>query len=186
MAEVCYTDYAVFGENEETRKVYAFMQELIRNSDNVTGNMVFQSEYNVGSCEDFVLCVNEDSLSCVRYDEGTLSGKDVLSFTVKTKYSPEHEMVESVIMKTVGHKMKYLYDSECIGCCEYRTNDSEHIVFEGGFVWDYDGFEKDLTEEDVLDIAEERFGIRFPSLEAFNEYALKTIGQEAVIEYTVE
>lgn len=56
-------------------------------------------------------------------------GAYVLRLTLATKNSPDHDYTDSAIMTAVGHRLKYYYSSECLGCGDYRTNDEEGLFF---------------------------------------------------------
>ena len=178
MSEICTTRYAVIGNIDDAEHLFAFIMD--GNADNI------RSEVLRETCKNFFLCLNEwGDRQCVGFDTA-VGRKGVVTFSLNTKNSPDHAFVAAAMHAAVGRAMQVFYDSWCVGCGDYRTNDTYRAFFDCGYVWDYEGQEDYLSLKDVLDKAESAFGRRFSSVEEVNDFVFDEVGYPVIIEYSFE
>lgn len=172
MAEMCTTNYVVFGNDVELRKVFDFIKK---------GEV---PKRNIGGIDTFFYLLNDCD---VEYVKKYSNGKDAVLFSLDTKYSPDHKYVGAAIYAAVGHEMEIFYESSCLGCGDYRTNNKDGTVMHvGKYVWDYEGQDEFPDPEGILIVAEEFFGRKFTSLDDVNEYTQEEIGRDVAFEYVFE
>lgn len=172
------TEYVIYGGQEDVHTFYIFVLNLIKGSQ-----LPFTSEKDKENYKRFIMCLDRGSVNyAVVVDQSGL-----VTMALDTENYPEHEVLDNIISAAVGHKLGYFYDSKNIRDGDYRTNDVNHIFFNGGYVWDYmDELYSGFDECEAIFLANSEFNEAFTSVDEANRFARENIGRNVIFRYKVE
>lgn len=172
MGEICTTEYAFIGTDEDVKKLHKFIIDRKAPEDAPEKVKAFFSS------------LRDWGITMAKEDDGRPAK---VYFTTETKYSPDHENVGAAVYACVGHRMDCYYNSWCVGCTDYRTNDREGIAFDPSkYVWDFDGQDDFTSEESILERASKTFERTFTSIDDVNEYSQTRYGRDVIYPYQFE
>lgn len=184
MSEQCTTIYAVCGSKEELEKLRAFLFALRDEKEETMRTAVFPEEDDQKNCDVIPGLIQWwGETFGIEKAPAAAEGAYALCLTLATKNSPDHDYMDSAVMTAVGHRLKYYYLSECLGCCDYRTNDEESLFFCDKVAWDCMGHQESFhTVQDAIEYAEKMFGRKFSSIDEVNEFSGRRRDWESVYE----
>lgn len=172
------TEYVIYGRQEDVHTFYIFVLNLIKGSQ-----LPFTSEKDKENYKRFIMCLDRGSVNYAL----VVSQSGLVTMALDTENYPEHEVLENIISTAVGHKLGYFYDSKNTRDGDYRTNDVNHIFFNGGYVWDYmDELYSGLDECEAIFLANSEFNEAFTSVDEANRFARENIGRNVIFRYKVE
>lgn len=172
------TEYVIYGRQEDVHTFYIFVLNLIKGSQ-----LPFTSEKDKENYKRFIMCLDRGSVNYAV----VVGQSGLVTMALDTENYPEHEVLENIISTAVGHKLGYFYDSKNIRDGDYRTNDVNHIFFNGGYVWDYmDELYSGLDECEAIFLANNEFNEAFTSVDEANRFAMENIGRNVIFRYKVE
>lgn len=173
MANDCYTEYVIRGEQHEVKALYDAIKELEKPVAPLIGNgwgklwAGYLVEKLGGSYKD--MCCRGEIASYELHESGT----EMYVCTVSA-WSELDEVREFIVGKFPS--LKVLYTSEEGGCCYYETNDADCEVF-GHYKLEVVGVEGASEEQSYFNTSEEVLaelgkivGVRLESIEQALEY----------------
>lgn len=172
------TEYVIYGRQEDVHTFYIFVLNLIKGSQ-----LPFTSEKDKENYKRFIMCLDRGSVNYAV----VVNQSGLVTMALDTENHPEHEVLDNIISAAVGHKLGYFYDSKNIRDGDYRTNDVNHIFFNGGYVWDYmDELYSGFDECEAIFLANNEFNEAFTSVNEANRFARENIGRNVIFRYKVE
>lgn len=172
------TEYVIYGKQDDVHTFFIFVLNLIKGNE-----LPFTSEKDKKNYKRFIMCLERGSVNYA----AVVDQSGLVTMTLDTENYPEHEVLDNIISVAVGHKLGYFYDSKNVRDGDYRTNDVNHIFFNGGYVWDYmDELYSGLNECEAISLANSEFNEAFTSVDEANRFARENIGRNVIFRYRTE
>ena len=177
MPNWCYTDYTIFGQDENVRKAHDVVQEALNtvyvetSSEGWLGNLLYYfGEYK--ECETFIDQLKYGCRGFVQDIGDVVVGSDESSFSISVEdaWGPHEYPIANLCRK---FDLDYVYYAVEAGNEVYINTDLEGKYYQQQFVLDdfNEYYEYFNTEKDLLDFVEKTFGRSFDSFEEVSDWA---------------